>query len=186
MNPMRIQLLMLIATFGLTACVTGEAPRMAAATTVPPHEIESGPAGIWTQRKLLNYPSHIYDHGSSGDVEPCAMASFGVKALLLQLGAHVTDIHVDACHLDGSEPTADATFSVLVPTDKTDASGTTVATRWQFHQWKGPLNCLEVAYVAQNVLPLFSTKDVQLFSKSDCRRNGVGLRVKILTLADSP
>jgi hypothetical protein len=154
---------------------------------VPAHKIDSGPAGIWTQRKLLNYPYHIYSHdGPEGDVDPCDRASNGVKALLLQLGAHVTDIHVDTCHLDGREPTADATFSVLVPTKKTAASGTPVATRWQFHQWRGDLNCLEVAYVAQNVLPLFSTKDVQLLSKADCRKTGVGLRVKILTLTDSP
>jgi hypothetical protein len=183
---MRIRLLALIATLGLTACVTAQIPPTAAATTVPPHKIESGPAGIWTQRKLLNYPSHIYTHGSDYGGDKCTMAKIGVKLLLLQLGAHVTDIHVDACHLDGSEPTADATFSVLVPADKTEASGTAVETRWQFHRWKGPLNCLEVAYVAQNVLPLFTTKDLQLFSKSDCRTTGVGLRVKILTLADSP
>jgi hypothetical protein len=162
---MRVQLLMLVATFGLTACVIGDttsyrgsgdpgtlfkpyflsqlhgsqgtaeaAPPSVAATTAPPHPIESGPAGIWTPRKLLNYPYHIYSPGHEGDVDPCAP----------------------------------------------------VATRWQFHQWKGELNCLEVAYVAQNVLPLFSTKDVQLFSKADGRKTSVGLRVKILTLADSP
>jgi hypothetical protein len=132
----------------------------------------------------VNYPIRFYTHDQTlGDT--CGTAQKILTHTLLRLGARASDFRVDACHLGGNQPSVDARFSVLVPADKTDESAATVATRWQFHQWKGELNCLEVAYVAHDVLPLFSTKDVRLFSKADCRRSAVGLRVKMLTLLDS-
>jgi hypothetical protein len=176
---MRIQLLTLIATIGFIASATVSAADTAT-TVAPQDEMQSSQTGVWTPRKLLNFSSDRPNLVPSAGVT-CDVQKGEVRLMLLALGARASDLNLDP-HTCGFS----ATFSVLVPADKPEASGTTVATRWQFHQWKEPLNCLEVAYVAQNVPPLFSTKDVQLFSKADCRRNGVGLRAKFLTLADSP
>jgi hypothetical protein len=104
-----------------------------------------------------------------------------VRNILVQLGARASDFRVDACHLDRDKPNVDVAFSVLVPADKNDPSEAIVVAHWQVHEWKGELNCLDIGYIAQNVLPLFSTQDVQLVARGSCHRDSVALRAEFLT-----
>lgn len=144
-------------------------------------ETEAIQAGKWTQRTVRNFTVRFFDHGLSSRGDRCDQATHTVRNILIQLGARASDFHVDACHLNGNEPaaTVDATFSVLVPVDKNEDA--IVPAHWQLHEWKGTLNCLEIGFLAHNVIPLFATRDVQVFSPADCRRGGVGVRAEFLT-----
>ncbi|HEY6454813.1 MAG TPA: hypothetical protein VIY90_05955 [Steroidobacteraceae bacterium] len=187
--PIRIPLRIFIATLGLVSCAPPEAPPVLAAATVAPDETESIQIGKWAPRSVRHFPVRFYTQGLSALGDRCAYATHVVRNILVQLGARASDFHVDACQLNRDEPTIDATFSVLVPADKSDPSEAIVVAHWQSHEWKGELNCLDIGYIEQNILPLFSTKDVQLLSRGSCHRDSVALRAEFLTesqFADTP
>jgi hypothetical protein len=187
--PIRIPLCIFIASLGLVSCATPQALSVAVAAAVAPDETESIQIGKWAPRSLQNVPVRFYDHGLSSRGDRCDYATHVVRNILVQLGARASDFRVDACHLDRDKPTVDVTFSVLVPADKNDSSEAIVVAHWQVHEWKGELNCLDIGYIAQNILPLFSTKGVQLVSRGSCHRDSVALRAEFLTetqFADTP
>jgi hypothetical protein len=144
-------------------------------------ETEETLAGKWSQRTVRKFPVRFFDHGLSSRGNRCDEATHTVRNILIQLGARPSDFHVDACHLNGNEPaaTVDATFSVLLLADRNEDP--IVPAHWQPHEWKGTLNCLDIGFLAHNVLPLFTTRNVQVLSPTDCRREGVAVRAEFLT-----
>ena len=186
---MRIPLIMLIATIGLITSMTAAAADTIATTATPSDAAQPTQAAVWTTRALHSF----------GLPASCDGLVEELRVLLLQLGARASDLHVDqhGCRgeLNFVTATVDATFSVLLPLDKTgkNEAGTSEAS-WQVVELTKntdrptmtPVHhvnyrdCAELEYVTKTVLPLFAARDVKLISKALCDKTGVGLRAQVL------
>jgi hypothetical protein len=192
---MRVPTLMLVSSaFVLSAPVMADAPSTAASP--PSTAAKSIQAASWQPRALKNF-------GTEGTAS-CDDLTQKVTSILLEFGARGSDLHVDQRGCIGTPEGAtgfrsvNATFSVLVPTDKAEnsAGGTLVEAQWQTVELRpGPSNiaslqlrpgppdipgCKYIEYVAQKVLPLFSFRDAKEVPSAMCDKIGVGLRAQVL------
>jgi hypothetical protein len=168
--------------FLLPAAAMADAP----STAAPPPIAAAKPvqAAAWQPRTLKNFGT--YGTASCDDLEE------KVTSVLLQFGARGSDLHVDqsGCVVtpEGAVGfrSVDATFSVLVPTDKigNNTRGALVGAQWQTVELRpGRPNiagCDYLEYVTKKVLPLFSFQDAKEVPRATCDKIGVGLRAQVL------
>ncbi len=218
---MGIRLLMLISAIGLVACVTGIPVETTPAMIVPSAAIETGrwacmsgrnvggsltpAAGTnWCSREVATVSSDAADSSVKAVWSPRKVHFGGCNVelwefVLLAVGARAGDLnlHTAGCSSHGME----ATFSVLVPADKTekDAAGGLVAAHWQTVELRTPLweqtwawappgvgilehvdACVLLDAVTQDILPSFSAGDVTRIPRPLCDRLRVGLRAQVL------
>jgi hypothetical protein len=186
---MRISLL-IFASLGLisSAAVIAETPSAAA----------SPPAGAAALNKVATWKPRTLKNFGGTSVVSCELLVGDLRALLLQLGARASDLHIDDRGCTSHNITrddivvfrsVDATFSVLAPANKSaaEARGDMVEARWQTVEMgpgeagdTGLRSCAYLKYVTQKVLPLFSRRHVKLISKAVCDKTDVGLRAQVL------
>lgn len=161
-------------------------------------DTEVSQTAVWVSRTLHNF--NVPPVGSTNTFgQSCELLEEELKGLLIQLGARPSDIHIDerGCPRDERRVLLiDATFSVLSPAEATgkNVAGTLVA-HWQSVEFKTESERKEIApteffqfnrdcsyltYVAQIVLPLFSTRNVNVSSQAVCNKTGVGFRAEAL------
>ena len=190
---MRIPLRILIAT---TAVISSAAAATAETATAvaPVGPAQSSQTAVWEPRTLKNF--------GSSTLASCEGITRYLRAHLIELGARAGDIRIDerACYgvpggnVETKFRSVDATFSVLVPANKSNgkARGEIVEARWQIVEMRpgevrggkefgGFESCTNLKYVTQTILPLFSARDVKLISNAVCNKTGVGLRAEVLT-----
>jgi hypothetical protein len=195
---MRTELLMLIVTLSLVASASTEAAPNAwpalAATVLPSDAAKSNQAATWSQP--LTFENSVDLPGLS-----CDDFKREWRFVLLQLGARASDLNIDSNRYCGLS----ATFSVLVPVDKTGKNAADAVTQWRWQTIElrtgtvvsgklltfrnTPTSQLQGAYdrtcpyfvqVTNKILPLFATRDVKLIPHTVCEKYGVGLRAQIL------
>jgi hypothetical protein len=187
----------------------------AAATTGASEAANSRQTAVWEPRTLKNFGSSTLDS--------CEGIAKYLRVHLIELGARASDLHIDKRPCDGAPRnvigesgdsngspinlgtifrSVDATFSVLVPANKSDAKarGEMVEARWQIVEMRqgaarrarefGELapgtefeSCANLKYLTQTILPLFSVRDVKLISKEICDKTDIGLRAEVLVPA---
>ena len=196
---MHIKLLMALAFTGLIASMIAAAADTTTTAAAPADATQPIQAAVWTTRKLQNFglPHAGWPSGAS-----CDDLTGELRSLLLQFGARASDLHIDerGCpRNEGQLTLIDATFSVVVPAEKTvnNAAGAQADARWQIVELRtgrtdkpvrerylsgaGPLrDCSYLAYVTKTVLPLFAARDVKVISNAVCDKTDIGLRAQVL------
>ena len=132
---MRIQLRMLIATIAFIASATAAAADTAT-PVAPSGPGQSSQTTVWVRRTLHNFGLPNVGSVQAHYRVSCDVLAGELRYLLLQLGARASDLHIDEhdCPRDERELTLiDATFSVVVPAEKTanNAAGALADARWQ-------------------------------------------------------
>jgi hypothetical protein len=183
---MRIPLLMLIAIFGLVASATVIAETPSPAAAPPAKAAALNEAATWQPRKLVNFSVLLTDAYPDNT---CEVLMQRLTFVLLQLGARASNLAIDArgctAHQPNEYKSVDASFSVLVPTDKTgnSATGAFADARWQTVELRANgavATCAWLKYVTEKVLPLFSARDMKLIPETVCEQADIGLRAQVL------